>query len=129
MAALLERDALLSEIDEEIDFYDDSKHQDDKFITLGMKIARKLVKKHPAVNRWIPCSERMPTMNEMRQSDCVLVCALDENWIGMAYYIGDGWAFADAQTKPRLETVEITHWMPLPEPPESEEVQEDEQCG
>ena len=75
----------------------------------------------PTVNRWIPCSERMPTMNEMRQSDCVLVFALDENWIGMAYYIGDGWAFADAQTKPRLETVEITHWMPLPEPPKEDE--------
>lgn len=86
-------------------------------LTHLLNFVRKEMPTVEAEPRWIPCSERLPELNEMHQSECVLVCALSDNWIGMAYYIGTGWAFADAQTKPRLDMVEVTHWMPLPEPP------------
>lgn len=74
--------------------------------------------------RWIPCSERLPeTIEEglgVLYSDCTLVKSGD--WIGMAYYLTDSekswWEFADAQNKQKIDWVEITHWMPLPEPPQ-----------
>ena len=78
------------------------------------------------VQKWIPCSERLPETPyegfgvHFLYSDCVLVAA--KNWMGMAYYLTEEgkswWEFADAQTKQRIDWVEITHWMPLPEPPE-----------
>lgn len=111
MADLLERDALLSEIDEEIYFYDDSKHKDDKFIALGMKIARKLVKKHPAVNRWIPCSERFPN-----HYDDILFCERDRT-IHKGFMYWDG-TFIENHVK--FRNGDIVAWMPMPEPPEKE---------
>lgn len=62
--------------------------------------------KAQTVNRWIPCSERMPKDN------CYTLVAVlfDEIYeVYIAAFRGDGW-----------HTVEgyVTHWMPLPEPPE-----------
>lgn len=73
---------------------------------------------------WIPCSERLPEMPieglDAMYSDCCLVCDSHE-WIGMAYCLTDGkktwWEFADAQNKVKIDWTEVTHWMPLPEPP------------
>ena len=91
-------------------------------------MSMQIIDEQPAVNRWIPCSERLPeTPHEgfgvhFLYSDCVLVAA--KNWMGMAYYLTEEgkswWEFADAQTKQRIDWVEVTHWMPLPEPPEKE---------
>ena len=59
-----------------------------------------------------------------KYSDCCLVCDAHD-WIGMAYCLTDGkktwWEFADAQNKVKLDWTEVTHWMPLPEPPEKED--------
>ena len=85
---------------------------------------KKLVREAPAVNRWIPCSERLPDMPveglDAKYSDCCLVCDAHD-WIGMAYCLTDGkktwWEFADAQNKVKIDWTEVTHWMPLPEPP------------
>lgn len=48
-------------------------------------------------------------------------CGFRLGWVGMAYYITDGqkswWEFADAQNKNKIDWTEVTHWMPLPEPP------------
>lgn len=56
--------------------------------------------------RWIPCSERLP------EDNCYTLVAVlfDEIYeVYIAAFMGDGW-----------HTVEgyVTHWMPLPEPPE-----------
>lgn len=81
------------------------------------------------VQKWIPCSERLPetpmlALDAYYTDDCLLVFAAETGWCGMAYYVRNGedewWEFADAQNKERIDWAEITHWMPLPEPPESE---------
>lgn len=67
-----------------------------------------VLKKVPAVNRWIPCSEKRPdlwgeylTYNAENGAMYVLSFSPADNTFGI--YDGN-----------------VTHWMPLPEPPESE---------
>lgn len=74
--------------------------------------------------QWISCKDNMPDTLEhglsTMYSDCCLVCDAF-GWVGMAYYITDGqkswWEFADAQNKNKIDWTEVTHWMPVPEPP------------
>lgn len=99
--------------------------------------ARKLMQDAPAVNRWIPCIERMPEQNRM-----VIVCYFGSDLIiprhgetleeamerirkiptvTLGMYDEEGWCGADFF--PLM--VRPTFWMnlpdaPLPEPPESE---------
>lgn len=58
--------------------------------------------------RWIPCSERMPE----RPGD-YQVCTKNEYYgtknVAKRYFNGDCWSG---------RWTNITHWMPLPEPPE-----------
>ena len=66
----------------------------------------------PAVNCWIPCSERMPEI-----FDYVIGAGSD----GICIVRYNGTLFAD-DSGATYPINAITHWMPLPEPPE--EVQE-----
>lgn len=70
------------------------------------------VKYWNSVNRWIPCSEMLPEKN-------VEVLAYSPYWgkIVVAMWGGEYWL--EQWTDDDLEQSEITHWMPLPEPPES----------
>lgn len=74
----------------------------------------------PAVNRWIPCSERLPEPNET-----VLYVWRSKNGNVSVLH---GWHFENrvenawhqsgiGMSRPNEE---VTHWMPLPEPPESD---------
>ena len=76
-----------------------------------MKIARKLVKKHPDVKRWIPCSEIMPEQ-EVR----ILLFAAGEVYVGELTDIKDVF---DTDIG-FMKNGHVTHWMPLPSPPESD---------
>jgi hypothetical protein len=60
----------------------------------------------PAVNRWIPCSERLP----------------EQSGVYLAYFtFKDGTHATDiAYINTGCHLGSITHWMPLPEPPEKE---------
>lgn len=73
-----------------------------------MLFAPELVPDEP---RWIPCSERMPEKH-------VEVLAYSPFWgkIIVALWGGEFWL--EQWTDDDLEQSEITHWMPLPEPPE-----------
>ena len=70
----------------------------------------------PAVNRWIPCSERMPEENvyviawakRKHHSRAIMAILINGIWKIGANDISDGFHVQG----------EITHWMPMPEPPE-----------
>lgn len=79
-----------------------------------------------SANCWIPCSERMPEQDGeylvFTEYEDVFKCTFDSNeenkWgFEQNYHDPDtlGWA---GTTWTAVETV--THWMPLPEPPEEE---------
>lgn len=56
---------------------------------------------------WIPCSERMPEKFEY------VLCA-GRDGMGILRYTGAAWLDDEAHA---YTTNEITHWMPLPDPP------------
>ena len=66
-------------------------------------------------NRWIPCYERLPVINDDWYSDCVLVT--DEyGWQGMAYHTRNGWMFAECKNSTiQIDWTAIVAWRPLPE--------------
>lgn len=65
---------------------------------------------------WIPVSERLPKRFER----VVVYLPKWRNQICIGYWSGDFWSVG-----PEIaENQEITHWMPLPEPPK-----EDAECG
>ncbi|MBJ8369094.1 DUF551 domain-containing protein [Citrobacter cronae] len=56
---------------------------------------------------WIKCSERMP-------SECSDVIVSDGHDIGFMWFGGGRW---DSWHPGNSVSLQITHWMPLPEPP------------
>lgn len=95
MADLIDREELLCAL------YQDCRCMNTRFLNC--------VRQAPAVNRWIPCSERLT------EDNCYTLVAVlfDEIYeVYIAAFRGDGW-----------HTVEgyVTHWMPMPEPPEGGE--------
>lgn len=117
MADLIDRDALLNDLkesiksarewreeahDEEIKIRAEQAHG--TFVECALRI-----KHAPAVNRWIPCSERLPEVYEkvLTYSDDGIIhdnfrLNLRDGSVGWS----QGWG--------------ITHWQPRPEPPEME---------
>ena len=65
-------------------------------------------------SRWIPCSERLPEIGAR-----ALICAVD-GCRTTARYCADGeWHLTTGGFL--HDSNVVTHWMPLPEPPEMEE--------
>lgn len=58
------------------------------------------------MSEWIKCTERMPELDDDGFSEMVLVFSSSKN-IYQNYVIDNEWA---------VDT-DITHWMPLPQPP------------
>lgn len=96
-------------------------HDDDRF-TEGYNFAvseyRERIKSIPAVNSWIPCSERLPEDNTT-----VLYVWRSENrnvsvfhgWHSSIRGLGSAWHQSGVGMQRPDD--EVTHWMPLPEPP------------
>lgn len=63
-------------------------------------------------DKWIRVDDRLPE-NDAR----VLVCDTREDYVSSWEYFGDGLWFGDEVI---WATEDITHWMPLPEPPKEE---------
>ena len=62
--------------------------------------------------KWIPVTERLPERGAE-----VLVCDTREDYVSVWEHIGDGLWFGNEVI---WATEDITHWMPLPEPPKGE---------
>lgn len=100
----------------------DDKGQTDFSLRLSVADAFNLCKLEPP-HRWIPCSERLP------ETDGPYLVAYDKNgWIGAYNFAQEQdfpgltgkknvwWRMGDNQRP--LMCCSVTHWMPLPEPPE-----------
>ena len=130
MADLIERDAALAYIDCCLGNSLGGRKEFDS----GLMQARKFVTIIPAVNRWIPCSERLPEPDTMvivcyygsdcifpMQGETVTEAIARQNkvpTVTMGFLDEDGWNGADMF--PMM--VQPTFWMnlpdaPLPEPP------------
>lgn len=67
-------------------------------------------------NKWISVEERLPEMYEDGSADIVLVT--DGQFIHMAAYSNEKWYFAECGEMKEPMFYKVTHWMPMPEPPE-----------
>lgn len=64
------------------------------------------------MGQWIKCSERMP-------DDFVDVLVTDGHYVEIMTRLGDGsWLVLLEEWSTCVSVDGITHWMPLPEPPE-----------
>lgn len=79
---------------------------------------RRLVEEAPAVNRWIPCSERLPVLyvpvmilTDYGSYAIAHVTENDDEYL----WFGDGGHYSKDY---------VLFWMPLPEPPEKEDEHE-----
>ena len=68
------------------------------------------------VPKWISVEERLPETYEDGSADIVLVT--DGQFIHMAAYSNEKWYFAECGEMKEPMFYKVTHWMPLPEPPE-----------
>lgn len=67
---------------------------------------------HYFQNRWIPVTERLP-FAEYGESEDVLT-VVEWGLMQVLYFDGGCWCYSTGETFQH----KITHWMPLPEPPE-----------
>ncbi|WP_413138294.1 DUF551 domain-containing protein [Escherichia coli] len=67
---------------------------------------------------WISCSERMPKKNQNVLISVNFDSDLVEPLICSARYTGSTFRRGDATIKPGNGVEQVTHWMPLPEPPQ-----------
>lgn len=69
---------------------------------------------------WIPCSERLPELDEDGYSDKVLVCFSNFTGCEVCEYREcddcHGWYVGDSDDNPEDVGVHVIAWMPLPEP-------------
>ena len=76
--------------------------------------------KAEAQQRWIPCSERLPELDEDGYSDKVLVCFSNFTGCEVCEYREcddcHGWYVGDSDDNPEDVGVHVIAWMPLPEP-------------
>ena len=81
--------------------------------------AYKALAKLPSAQQWIPCSERLPEINEHHVSEpCIVYCSngaygfaeLEENFFGQV------WWDCERDDEYHEPLGEVLAWMPLPEP-------------
>lgn len=111
MARAIDIQPIIEEIKSSLDISSYSEH--DKGFDDGLEYVLDLIEKAPTLtppNEWVSVEERLPapTENPVLVYDCT--------GVNMAWYsYAMGWTY-----RTRLPGVEITHWMPLPEPPKEE---------
>jgi hypothetical protein len=110
MADLIYRDALLQDMTKRSDGISDWHVFD-------------VINEQPAVNRWIPCSERLPELKRDHESECVL-CYCDTGVYAFSTFqenmLGQVGFSCEKANGFRERAGNVIAWMPLPEPPEQD---------
>jgi len=107
MADLIERDALLQDMTKRSDGISDWHVFD-------------VINEQPAVNRWIPVEDALPEKNKsyITYAETTKYCnhneIPEELRINILYFNGEEWYDDECRY------YNVTHYMPLPEPPEKE---------
>lgn len=123
MSDLIDRDAVLHDVSTECSNAHEAKYYEAQ---VALTRAKKIIRDAPTVNRWISVEDALPEKDGeylvFTEYEDVFKCTFDSNeenkWgFEQDYHDPDtlGWA---GTTWTAVETV--THWMPLPEPPEKE---------
>lgn len=112
MSDLIERKDAINEI-EKLKSKLDTKWLQDICMRNGLIYAQRCVMSLPTVNRWIPCSEKLP---EIGTDVLIFFPYWKDNPIQVASLMSDGlgWDIC-GEFNPAMDRV--THWMPLPEKP------------
>ena len=66
---------------------------------------------------WFKCSERMPNYGESVLISVNFVSDIVTPLVCSARYTGSTFRRGDATVKPSVGVEQVTHWMPLPAPP------------
>ena len=119
MADLIDRDALLKDmgLTDAVKYGNkDAEQQYHSYSTMMLYEIADAIWDAPAVNRWIPCSERLPENRER-----VLVC-FRSGTVHIAVWYGDydekgAWKVTSQFPTKLYRTDTIPKWMPMPEPP------------
>lgn len=102
-----------------VDLIIDAKRTDPETGSFTEYLADYLVSNGVTVQEWISVKDRLPEKNH-----AVLGWYKDNPFAGYTYGVvswnGKGWVFVYAQ---RYVT-NVTHWQPMPEPPETEKTEE-----
>ena len=98
-------------------FYDNNVICDQKIEGLADDVMD-IIAHDVTVQEWISVDDRLPEENHDGFADAVLVT--DGFVQHMAYFVGGEWCFAESGEIKEPMWYRITHWMPLPQPPEGE---------
>lgn len=116
MADLIDKDAAYSALKHEEETHELS------FTAEAFGKAARIIDQMPTVTaepkRWIPCSERMP------EYDSPVLCYIKterDSWFDVLYWNADDDGLFETVTHEKVKPDIVSHWMPLPEPPESEQ--------
>ena len=90
-------------------------------------IADHLIANGVTIQKWIPVTERLPESNDDGTGNAVLVTNGSVQHI--AYLAKDIFHFTENGEMKERVFYEVTHWMPLPEPPSGERRPDDERTG
>lgn len=127
----ISRQALLNEINEEIEYGEEHFRPENEQINKGLKIARKLVKAAPTIeaepaNGWISVEDRLPeydkTVLVVNEDGYMHTAVRIKGSIAMIdeWQIKFGVYFMENDVWDEDEQGKITHWRLLPEPPKGE---------
>jgi len=72
--------------------------------------------------RWIPVTERLPEAECGEGQSCLTVDICGEQRV--LYFDGGNWCWPTGEPLKTSRSFPVTHWMPLPEPPKEETVNE-----
>lgn len=74
--------------------------------------ARKLIEDAPAVQQWISVKDRLP------EDEKKVLCILDDGFLCILEWCSWDWLWNDGHNV--YAEKDVTHWMPLPQPPANE---------